>query len=68
MLLVSNADIFMSKFILVNSVMLDQVVYKVQMRTQNVITRVDIFAQYFSYIIPGAEWTRRQRSMSTDAG
>lgn len=42
MLLVSNADIFMSKFILVNSVMLDQVVYKVQMRTQNVITRVDI--------------------------
>lgn len=42
MLLVSNADIFMSKFILVNSVMLDQVVYKVQMRTQNVIARVDI--------------------------
>lgn len=42
MLLVSNADIFMSKFIMVNSVMLDQVVYKVQMRTQNVITRVDI--------------------------
>lgn len=42
MLLVSNADIFMSKFILVNSVMLDQVVYKVQMRTQNVIMRVDI--------------------------
>lgn len=42
MLLVSNADIFMSKFILVNSVMLDQVVYKVQMRIQNVITRVDI--------------------------
>lgn len=42
MLLVSNADIFMSKFILVNSAMLDQVLYKVQMRTQNVITRVDI--------------------------